>query len=191
MPDLATMDTPALGARLAVIQAVYKLAAEELSLLKAEMKIRLLNGVSRGITDSIPLTIGGQKVGRYYATKATAAVCDEEEFGRWAYERGEGWKEIKILIEPGQMTDDEDAELLRALEDMGLLAEETHVARNDLRKELKVVNDRVVDDNGELVPGTYVKAPQTRITRLAPQDVADAMRLAGDQLTVSGLLDGE
>lgn len=175
-----------LGTRLAIITAAEKAIKAAKEEVRSEARAMMREAYEEDGISSLDLLIGTTKVGRVGVSKPAVGIYGGSVFANWAVDNNMGSKTMTIDLTGVPQ------EQLNELVD--LVVGEGYPYRFDCRADdyakraLEVKNGHVVDQNGEIVPGTYVKAKDIRVTGCKPEDVGEAMRALGDTTTIAGLL---
>lgn len=175
-----------LGTRLAIITAAEKAVKAAKEQVRSEARTMMREAYEEDGISSLDLLIGTTKVGRVGVYKPSVGIYGGSAFANWAAENGMGSKTLTVDV-TGVEQDQLD-ELVELVSGAGYPYRFECHADDYARKTLEVRNDHVVDQNGEVVPGTYVKAQDIRVTGCKPEDVGEAMRQLGDTTTIAGLL---
>lgn len=174
--------------RLAILTAAEKAIKQAKDEARANARDMMREAHAEDGISSLDMMIGDAKVGRLGFYKPTIGITGGNLFAAWAYRRGLGRKTLTIDVS------DAPQDVLDALAsvcyDSSLEYEFGVEADPTAKKYLSVAGDHVVDENGEIVPGAYVKAPDIRVTGCKPEDVGQAMAQVGDGTTIAGLLTG-
>lgn len=174
--------------RLAILTAAEKAVKRAKEEARADARDMMREAYAEDGISGLDMLIGDVKVGRIGVSKPTVGIAGGSSYAGWAYENGMGKKLLTADVsDASQDLLDEIAELLRR---NAVDYEFNFHADEYAKKTLRVAGDRVVDDNGEIVPGAYVKVQDIRVTGCKPEDVGSAMAQMGDGTTLAGLLTG-
>lgn len=177
-----------LGARVAILTALEKAVREAKDEARAEADRMLAEDYERDGISGVDLIVGDRKVGKLSMVKPGVGIYGGTAFAGWAYEHGMGRKVLTVDVS------DAPQELLDRV--TGMLGHEALPYEFDVRafdrasNGLRVAGTHVVDAEGEIVPGTYVRAMRPRVSGCKPADVGEAMAAMDGGPTVAGLLIG-
>ena len=174
------------GRNLAIVTAMDKAIKRAKADIRNDAREMLAAAYERDGVSGVDLLIGDEKVGKASMGTPAVGVYADGEFDRWAYESGMGTRSLTVDV--SGVPDERLEELVGVVEAAGYPHRVECRADDAAKRSLKVRGGAVVDANGEVVPGTYVKARDIRVTGCDPEDVGEAMRLVGDGKTVAGLL---
>lgn len=190
MDQMQTMETKDLLGRLAVITAMEKAVKAAKDEIRSECDNRVFGLAQQLGVGSVNMTVGDETVGKITICKPAVGYSGDA-FGRWAYENGMGSFHLDVDLSMATFEPEALDEIIDQLEGYGAKVHRSYSPTDFAKKSVEVVSGRVIcKDTGEEVPGAYVKRPQTRVTGCKPAEVGRAMRIAGETVTVSGLLEG-
>lgn len=181
-----------LGTRVAILTALEKAVKRQREDARAELDRELMRAHEEDGVSGLDLFVGDEKVGRLYTVKPSAGIYVGSEFKAWAVENGHG--RTTLTVDVGDAPQVVLDEINALLDQFGMAYEYELAVEEGFKKTLEVRGNSVVDQNGEVVPGTYVRENSPRIRDCKPETVGAALAVLqarGEELpTIAGLLEG-
>lgn len=181
-----------MGTRVAILTAIERAVKRQREDARAELDRELMRAHEEDGVSGFDLFVGDEKVGRLYTVKPSAGVLVGSQFRAWAMENGHGRTTLTVDVSHAPQTVLD--RLNEVMDRFGLPHEYEQTVDDDLKKTLEVRGNAVVDRNGEVVPGTYVRENSPRIRDCKPETVGAALAVLqarGEELpTIAGLLEG-
>lgn len=187
--DVGLLPDVELNTQMALVAAMKKAVSARYEELRREVSRRLVKIHEAYGANGFDLRIGPNKVGKASFGKPTVGTDALGEYDRWAWETGRGSRELVVEASSHAIPPEALDEIREIAESYGADCHLDYKAFPELTRSLKVSGETVVDSTGEVVPGAYVKPPNVRITGCKPEEVGEALRLAGEDYTISGLLE--
>ena len=175
--------------QLAIAKALSKETKRKFNELKAEAGRRLKTIHDAYGANGFDVKIGNIAVGKVTFYKQKVGKGALGEYDEWAWETNRGTRELVVDVSSHDFPQEIIDEIRQVAEQHGAYCHVKYSAYPVLTGSLSVKDGVVVDKAGEVVPGTYAKEPEVHVTKCEAKDVAEAMRISGDDYLVSGLLE--